>query len=205
MDKSVKRKLTLAVAIISLVVFFGGQLYLVQTAPPENKARMVSWVRESPAWQFYGVMGLFSIPFLIAMYIMVNQKRWSRLATSGSIRNAKKVALSLWRVDHTLKELERQVRERENELRALGHHVRSRKNLFDYLEPEYDSWVVLQFQHMSWGRWAFILSVRPGHPDIELFRKLKAGDIVEFEPLTEGMECALEHELCGYLRIKSIS
>ncbi len=173
MNQGVKRKLWLAVAVLGLVAFLGGQLYMVQTAPPENKARLASWVRESPAWQFYGLMGLASIPFLITLYIVVNQKRWSRMATSGSIRNAKKIALSLWLVD--------------------GQPMLN------------EGFAVVRFRHMSFGRWRFILPVRSGHPDIEHFRRLQEGDTVEFEPLSEGMDCALEHELCGYLRIKSVS
>jgi len=201
MDKDAKRKLTLAAAIIGLVVLFGGQMYLVQTAPPENKAKLVSWVRESPAWQFYGFMGFVSIPFLIAMYIMVNQKRWSRLATSGSIRSAKKVALSLWYVDGTMTETKKDLERTAQIARNLGYMGRLPK----VEEDEEDGFVVVRFRHMSFGRWKFTLPVRPGHPDIEQFRRLRTGDTVEFEPLTEGMECALDHELCGYLRIKSIS
>lgn len=66
-------------------------------------------------------------------------------------------------------------------------------------------WMVVGFRHPSWTRLSFILPVRPGHPDIEQFRRLKDGDTVEFEPLSEGMECAFEHELCGFLRIKAVS
>lgn len=201
MDKGVKRKLTLAAAIIGLVVLFGGQLYLVQTAPPENKAQLVSWVRESPAWQFYGFMGFASIPLLIAMYIVVNQKRWSRLATSGSVHDAKKVALSLWSVDGTMGEAKRQL----ERTAKIAHDLGYAGKLHEAEEDNEDTWVVVRFRHMSFGRRKFTLPVRPGHPDIEQFRRLKTGDTVEFEPLSEGMECALEHELCGYLRIKSVS
>ena len=160
--------------IAGLIFALGAQIYLIQQSESTgNKARIISWVRDSPAWQFYGLMVLCAAPFLIGLYSLINQKRWSRMATKGSVFNAKKIALSLWRVD--------------------GNPMIR------------DGFAVMQFRHMSWGRQYFILPVRPGHPDIEQFRRLIHGDTVEFKPLPEGMECALEHELCGYLRIKSVS
>ncbi len=68
-----------------------------------------------------------------------------------------------------------------------------------------DDDVVIRLRHLSWSTQSFILPVRPGHPDIHKFRNLRGGETIEFEALNSGMECALEHELCGYLRIKSIS
>ena len=69
-----------------------------------------------------------------------------------------------------------------------------------------DGWAVMRFSHLSWpNQNNFILPVGPEHPDIEQFRQLKDGDTVEFEALQEGMDCSLEHELFGFLRIRSVS
>lgn len=64
--------------------------------------------------------------------------------------------------------------------------------------------LAIWLRNTSWSQWSFLLPIRPGHPDIDQFRKLKTGDIVKFTSLSEGMDCALEHELCGVLRIKKI-
>lgn len=58
--------------------------------------------------------------------------------------------------------------------------------------------------HFSWTNRCFILTVRQGHPDMERFCQLHQGDIIELESLSRGMGCAPEHELCDYLRIKSV-
>lgn len=68
-----------------------------------------------------------------------------------------------------------------------------------------DDFVIIRFRHLSWRQTSFILPVWPAHPDIETFRRLENNDTVEFEPLSERLECAFERELCGYLRIKSVS
>ncbi|MGC9598864.1 MAG: hypothetical protein ABSE18_00570 [Minisyncoccia bacterium] len=68
-----------------------------------------------------------------------------------------------------------------------------------------DEGTTVRFNHFSWPSRSFILPVRPGHPDITRFGKLHEGNTVEFEALPEVMECSLEHELCGYLRIRSVS
>jgi len=163
--------------MILLGGLMGFQLYLIQSMPPEGQKRMASLVRDTPAGIFWSVAVGFTILVGLVLWILINQKRWSRSAKSGDVQNVKKVALSLWQVEK--------------------HFAKTDK--------DGSSWVAVQFKHVSWSNWIFILPVRPGHPDIEQFRQLKVGDTVEFEALSEGMECALEHELCAYLRIKSIS
>lgn len=121
------------------------------------------------------------------------------MAASGSIRNAKKMALSLWYVDGTLTESLKELERLGETAKVLGYKKRLDSKVYD------DDWVVVRFRHMSFGRWKVTLPVRPGHPDIDKFRQLKTGETVEFEALSTGMECALDHELCGFLRIKSIS
>lgn len=65
-------------------------------------------------------------------------------------------------------------------------------------------WIVMKFAHVWWESKTFVLTIRPEHPDIKQFHRLNSGEVVEFEPLSESMECALDFELCGYLRIKSV-
>ena len=166
--------LALATLALCLVAFFGLQYKALRTpGAKERLLALVQLVRDTPAEIFYPVFIGFTIlaPGLF-FWMLVNQKRWSRMATKDSVFKAKKVVLSLWCA--------------ENPMIIEGSPV-------------------IRFRHVSFGRQSFILPVRPGHPDIEQFRRLKDGDTVEFESLSEGMECALEHELCGYLRIKSIS
>ena len=137
-----------AAALVCMTTLFGLQYRILQT--PGAKERLHSFVRDTPASIFYPVFIGFAVLVLgPVLYIMVNQKRWSRMATKGSVFNAKKVALSLWRV--------------------------SGQPLIK------DDWAVMRFRHVSWGRHSFILPVRPGHPDIERFRRLNNGDTVEFE------------------------
>ncbi len=107
------------------------------------------------------------------LWILVNQKRWSRMAKIQCAGAASQVITSLWLVD--------------------GAPV---------LEDDCAS---VKFAHFSWRGWHFILLVCAEHPDIERFRCLGDGDTVEFELVPQGMGCALEDELCGYLRIKSVS
>lgn len=64
--------------------------------------------------------------------------------------------------------------------------------------------VIIEFSHYSFNTNTFMLPIRPGHPDIEKFRKLKENDVVEFVALDRGLDCALPSELCGYLRIVSV-
>jgi hypothetical protein len=66
-------------------------------------------------------------------------------------------------------------------------------------------WVGVRFQHNYFTRRGFFLPVPPGHPDVEQFRQLKKGNEVRFEALSEPLESALEFELCGFLRIKSVT
>ncbi len=151
-------------------------LLLWVTDTPEAGAERLKFVRESPAWLFYGFVALASAPVFVTIWILVNQKRWSRIATADSVQNAKKIALSLWQV--------------------LSDPMYS---------EEKGSWTFVKFQHFSFGNWIVILPVRPGHPDVEQFRSLREGNTVEFEALSKGMDCALENEICGFLRIKSVS
>lgn len=161
-----------------LAGFFGvGMMLLLWvTDTPEAGAERLKFIRESPAWLFYGFVALASAPAFITIWILTHQKRWSRIATANSVQNAKKMALSLWQVS--------------KEHSSLG---------------EKDGWVFVEFRHFSFGNWTVLVLVRPGHPDVEQFRSLQKGDTVEFEALSQGMDCALEHELCGFLRIKSVS
>jgi hypothetical protein len=173
MEKEKKRRI-FALVVLGLVLVGYGAFTWKMMQNPEVQQRQLHLIRDTPANIFYpvaiGILVLVTGPLL---WILINQKRWSRMATVGSIENAKKIARSLWRVSGPV-----------------------------LLK---DDAAVMRFRHFSFGRWSFILPVRCGHPDIEQFRQLKDGDIVEFEPLSAGMECALEHELCGFLRIKSIS
>jgi hypothetical protein len=166
------KRLAAVVCALLLVGFFGFQWALHQN--PEVQKRDLALIRDTPAVIFYPVFfGFVVLAIGPTLWIMINQRRWSRLATKGSVLNAKKITLSLWKVDGNPRVI--------------------------------DDFVVARFRHLSFGRWVFTLPVRPGHPDIEMFRQLNDGEKVEFEALSEGMECALEHELCGFLRIKSIS
>ncbi len=47
------------------------------------------------------------------------------------------------------------------------------------------------------------LVFRPHHPSIKAIRNLWYLDIVEFEFQDKPLECALESELCAYLKVKS--
>jgi hypothetical protein len=47
-----------------------------------------------------------------------------------------------------------------------------------------------------------VLSIRPGHPDLPAFKTLQPLNVVRFEFQEESMECALEVDLCGYLRLR---
>jgi len=166
-----KRKILIVFGLLFVIVFFGLQYQAMQQ--PEVQARMQSLLRDTPAHVFYPVVLGFMVLIVGSFaYILLNQGRWSRAATRGSVLNAKKVAMSLWSVETP---------------RII------------------QGCPVIRFRHMSWGRWSFVLPVRPGHPDVERFSQLRHGDTVEFESLAKGMDCALEHELCGYLRIKSVS
>jgi hypothetical protein len=70
---------------------------------------------------------------------------------------------------------------------------------------EQGKWVGVRFQHNYFKQRVFFLPVRPGHPDVEQFRQLKKGNEVSFEALFEPLESAMEYELCGFLRIKSVT
>jgi len=163
---------------VAVVLFCAGLILLMwaNTSSPDANAERMKFIRESPAWLFYGFMTLASAPVFATLWILINQKRWSRIATSGSVQNAKKMALSLWRVASE----------------PMNSGVK-------------DDWAVVKFQHFSFGNWTVIVPVRPGHPDIDKFQNLRKGETVEFEALSKGMDCALENEICGFLRIKSIS
>ena len=64
----------------------------------------------------------------------------------------------------------------------------------------------LRLRHYSWPSRSFVLPVRIGHPDVGLFKQLQKDDVVEFEAVNDPhVEFALEHELCRYLRIKSVT
>ena len=196
---NMRRKLLLVIGWIVVISYFGFLWKASQN--PEAQRRTLSLVRDIPANIFYPVFIGFTVLVLgPVLWILVNQKRWSQMATSGSIRNAKKMALSLWYVDGTMAETKKRLMELEETAKRLGY--KSRKLL---PEKKDEDLVVVRFRHMSFGRWKVTLPVRPGHPDIDKFRHLKTGDTVEFEALSEGMECALDHELCGFLRIKSVS
>ena len=167
-----RRKLLVVLALICVATFLGVQYWALQQK--ETQVRLASLIRDTPDHIFYPVfIGVIALSVGPIIWIMINQRRWSRLASSGSVLNAKKVASSLWHVD--------------GEPMVKG------------------GWAVMRFRHLSFGRQSFILPVRPGHPDIKLFQQLKHDDVVEFEQLSEGMDCALDHELCGFLRIKSVS
>ena len=164
-------------AMVMLVLAVGAIFTLNYKAmqTPGAQERMVSLIRDTPAYIFYPIYFGFMVVMIFVLYtITFGHKKWARMATKGSVDNAKKVALSLWRVDGNVR-------------------------------TTIDKFTVVQFRHLSWGRASFILPVRPGHPDVKKFATLHDGDTVEFEPLEQGMECALEHELCGFIRIKSIS
>jgi hypothetical protein len=53
-------------------------------------------------------------------------------------------------------------------------------------------------------RWKVYIPFRPAHPDIELIHSLEHMDIVEFQVVETVMDCALETETCGYLRLKKV-
>ena len=44
---------------------------------------------------------------------------------------------------------------------------------------------------------------RPAHPSIADIQTLEPYDIISFEFVEEGMECALGNDVCGYLRLKA--
>lgn len=167
-----RKHLVVTVTAVALVGIVAVQWYFFQSSA-DGKKQLLSIIRDTSANVFYPVFMVFALLVLGPMlYLLINQKKWSRIATMGNVYSAKKVALSLWRVD--------------------GDPMVGK------------DFAVLCFTHMSWRNYFFVLPVRPGHPDIEQFRQLKNNDTVEFDALSEGMECALEYELCGYLRIKEV-
>lgn len=163
-------------AVIGLVAVLGFQFAFLWKASqnPEAQKRTLSFIQDAPAEFFYPIaIGFLLLTIGSFIWILLNHKNWAWTTTQDSVRSAKKVASSLWRVDGPV------------------------LNKGDV--------AVMRFRHLSFSRWTFILPVRPDHPDIDQFRHLKDGDTVEFEALSEGMECALHHELCGFIRIKSVS
>ena len=72
--------------------------------------------------------------------------------------------------------------------------------------PAQSGLIGLRLRHYSWQSRSFILIVRIGHPDAKLFKQLQENDVIEFEVVNDPkVEFALEHELCRYLRIKSVT
>lgn len=168
-----KKTLATVVAFLCLAALFVVQYRALQA--PGATERLQGLIRDIPAYILYPVVIGFVVLVLIPVLITIfGHKMLAQGEEIRSVRNAQKVALSLWRVD-------------------------------GWPMNKGGGWTVMRFRHLSWSRQYFVLPVRPAHPDIEQFRKLNNGDVVEFEPLQKGMECALEHELCGFLRIKSIS
>lgn len=93
-----KRKIFVtALLVIFVVALFGLQFKAMQE--PGAKERLMSYVRDTPASIFWPIfIGFVVLGAGPALYIVLNQKRWTKMATRGSVLNARKVALSLWRV-----------------------------------------------------------------------------------------------------------
>lgn len=53
----------------------------------------------------------------------------------------------------------------------------------------------LDFKHVT------LLTFRPAHPDVGRLQDLQKYDFVGFAVLEECLPCALETEICGYLRL----
>src|SRR5690348_11404239 len=168
-----KRKVFAFLMLIVVIVAISAVNYKAMQTPGTQE-RMASMIRDAPPYIFYPLwLGLMIIGSLVIYMMTFGYRKWARSATRESVMSAKKVALSLWRVDGDAQTI--------------------------------DDFAVVRFKHLSWGRVSFVLPVRPGHPDLKKFTELQSGDTVEFESLDQGMECALEHELCGFIRIKSVS
>ncbi len=163
------------VAVACLVVIVGAQLYLMQTPAGKQGLREIHQVlRDTPAGIFYPIFIVFALVTLGPVTLLLfGHKKWALSASKRSVLRAKKVALSMYRVDGPIMLKEGSA--------------------------------VMCFRHLSWSHLGFVLPVRPGHPDIERFCRLRDGDEVAFDPLEECLECAIEHELCGFLRIKTIN
>ncbi len=75
----------------------------------------------------------------------------------------------------------------------------------DTTVPVSNDFLGVSLRHFTFTNSGLLLVIRPGHPDIQKFRQLEVEDTIEFEPLTKCLECALPHEICGFLRIKAVN